>query len=160
MNLIGEAVIVPMSLIALVTGLIQGLGTRWGLFKYRWVTTKLLLTVGATLLLLLHQFKVVAPAAKRISALAVGTLPDGTFAPLGTQLVVDASLALLVLLMTTMLSVYKPWGLSAYGRSSQGAVLRGSVERRNSRLKIAIFVGAVLAGLIAKHLATGGLSHH
>ena len=33
-----------MSLASFLIGVIQGLGTRWGLFKYWWVTTKLVLT--------------------------------------------------------------------------------------------------------------------
>jgi hypothetical protein len=34
MNLIGLVAIVPLSLAALLTGLIQSLGTHWGLFKH------------------------------------------------------------------------------------------------------------------------------
>src|SRR5882762_9473464 len=54
MNLIGEFVIVPMSFAALATGLVQALGTEWGLLRYTWVLLKFVLTVGATVLLLLH----------------------------------------------------------------------------------------------------------
>ncbi len=34
MNLIGQFMIVPLSLAALATGLIQSLGTHWGLFRH------------------------------------------------------------------------------------------------------------------------------
>src|SRR5438128_247342 len=47
-------VIVPFSLASLLTGLVQALGTTWGLFRHYWVVTKLLLTSFATLLLLVH----------------------------------------------------------------------------------------------------------
>jgi len=53
MDLIGLFIIVPMSLAALATGLIQALGTEWGLFQHYWVLVKFLLTIGATFLLLL-----------------------------------------------------------------------------------------------------------
>jgi hypothetical protein len=159
MNVIGWTVIVPMSLAALVTGLIQGLGTRWGLLKYTWVTTKLVLTILATALLMLHQFTAVAAAAQRISALAVGTLPDAGFGALQTQLVVDAGLAILVLLVTTTLSIYKPWGLSAYGRRRGGTATAAGSDSRTSNLKIALVVVLALA-IAGMHILKGGLHHH
>jgi hypothetical protein len=53
MELLGWYVIVPFSLAALATGLVQSLGTEWGLFKYYWVVAKLGLTVLATIILFL-----------------------------------------------------------------------------------------------------------
>ncbi len=55
MDLIGWFVIVPCSLITLVIGIVQSLGTKWGLLRHYWVLIKFLLTVGATVLLLLHM---------------------------------------------------------------------------------------------------------
>ncbi len=40
MELIGWYVIVPFSFAALLSGLIQSLGTQWGLFRHWWVLTK------------------------------------------------------------------------------------------------------------------------
>jgi hypothetical protein len=160
MNVIGWTVIVPMSLAALVTGLIQGLGTRWGLLKYTWVTTKLVLTILATALLMLHQLTAVAVAARRISALAVGTLPDAGFWALRTQLVVDAGLAILVLLVTTTLSIYKPWGLSSYGRRRLGSAAAAQTDSPSSNLKIALVVVLALATFAGMHILKGGLHHH
>ena len=54
MHLITWFVIVPLSLAALSTGIVQSLGTTWGLFDHYWVGTKLLLTVLATAILLVH----------------------------------------------------------------------------------------------------------
>jgi hypothetical protein len=160
MNVVGAVVIVPMSLAALVTGLIQGLGTRWGLFKYTWVTTKLALTILATVLLMLHQFTAVATAAKRISALAAGALPDTSFGGLRSQLVVDAILAIVVLLVTTTLSIYKPWGLSTYGRRQLGTAAAARSEPRSSPLKVALIVVLVAAMFAGVHILKGGLHHH
>src|SRR5260370_41875172 len=52
MNLLGLFIIVPLSLAALATGLVQSLGTEWGLVRFYWVLVKLVLTIGSTLLLL------------------------------------------------------------------------------------------------------------
>jgi hypothetical protein len=157
MNLMGQFIIVPLSLAALLTGLVQSLGTHWGLFRHYWVLMKFLLTVGATILLLLHQFVAVASAARRVSATAVGTLPD--VGRLGPQLVGDAGLAVLVLLVTTTLSVYKPWGLTRYGRRTADAS-RATADSPRLGVKIALaLIAAAVAGFVVLHLVGGGLHH-
>src|SRR6267154_5014253 len=52
MDLIGWFVIVPFSLAALLTGLVQSLGTPWGLFRHWWIVAKLVLTIFAVVILL------------------------------------------------------------------------------------------------------------
>src|SRR6516225_174387 len=91
MELTGWFVIVPLSLAALLTGLVQSLGTEWGLFRYYWILVKCVLTVGAVTILLLHM-----PAVSRMAG--------------ATAEIVHAGGGLLVLLAATALSVYKPWG--------------------------------------------------
>ncbi|MEV6524511.1 hypothetical protein AB0M43_21365 [Longispora sp. NPDC051575] len=54
MELIGWFVLVPLALASLLTGLIQSMGTEWGLFWHYWVLVKLLITVLATVVLLLY----------------------------------------------------------------------------------------------------------
>src|SRR5262249_44001462 len=110
-ELVGWLVIVPCSFAALATGLIQSLGTEWGLLRYYWVATKFVLTLGATGLLLVHMTVV-----RHASDLATGATAAGNFRNLQVRLVFDAALAMIVLLSNTTLSVYKPWGLTAYGR--------------------------------------------
>ncbi len=115
MELIGWFVIVPFSLAALLTGLVQSLGTQWGLFRYYWIVMKFVLTTGATVVLLQHL-----QAVSRMSALAAETtLSSADFRALRVQLVVHAAGGLLVLLAATTLSVYKPWGMTSYGRRKQ-----------------------------------------
>src|SRR5229473_2107668 len=63
MNLICLYIIVPLSLTALATGLIQSLGTKWGLFQHYWVLIKFLLTILSITVLLMHQFTAMAEAA-------------------------------------------------------------------------------------------------
>jgi hypothetical protein len=114
MKVIGLFVIVPLSFAALLTGIVQSMGTEWGLVRHYWILLKLALSIGSTLLLLLHQFTAVAGAAKAVLGGTAGSLPDA--GPAGMQLAWDAGLAVLVLLLITVLSVYKPWGLTSYGR--------------------------------------------
>jgi hypothetical protein len=55
MDLTARFVIVPSTLASLLTGLIQSLGTPWGLFRHYWVVVKLLLTVFAAIVLLVRM---------------------------------------------------------------------------------------------------------
>jgi hypothetical protein len=162
MNLVGESVVVPLGIASLLTGLIQSLGTPWGLFRYYWVTVKFALTIGATSLLLLHQFTAVAGAAKRVSATAAGTLPE--VGHLGTQLVGDATLAVVVLLLNTLLSIYKPWGKTSYGRRPEESTpgTEGNVMQapRPGRLRNVLLVLALVLGLIMLHFSCGPGHHH
>jgi hypothetical protein len=115
MELIGWFVIVPFSLAALLAGLVESLGTQWGLFRHWWVSVKFLLTTGATIVLLQHM-----PAVTRMSGVARDmTLSVTDFRALRIQLVAHAGSGLLVLLAATVLSVYKPWGLTPYGLRKQ-----------------------------------------
>lgn len=113
MNLIGQFVIVPLSLAALLTGLVQSLGTEWGLFRHYWIVAKFVLTIGAIIVLLLHM-----PTVSRMSHIATRmTFSSADFDAVRIQLVVHAAGGLLVLLAATVLSVYKPSGKTQYGAS-------------------------------------------
>jgi hypothetical protein len=108
------SVIVPLSFASLLSGLVSALGTSWGLFRYYWVLVKLLLTVGATILLLVHTRPI------GVMAAAAQSTSSGTdLRSLQIQLVVDSAAALLVLLVSSTLGVFKPGGLTRYGWRTQ-----------------------------------------
>jgi hypothetical protein len=115
MELTGWYVIVPLSGAALVTGLVQSLGSKWGLFRHYWVIFKLLIAVVASVLLLLHM----RPISYVAKVAATSTLSANELRGLRLQLVADAGAALLVLLVATVLSVFKPQGLTRYGYRKQ-----------------------------------------
>jgi len=115
MELTARFVIVPLALASLLSGLIQSLGTPWGLFRHYWVLVKLLLSIFATIILL-KKMPLIGYAARR----AMETpLSSADLQVAGMQLVVHAAGGILVLLVITTLSVYKPWGLTSYGRTKQ-----------------------------------------
>jgi uncharacterized membrane protein len=115
MELTSWFVIVPLSLASPLTGLVQSLGTTWGLFRHYWVLAKLLITIPASIVLLLHM----QPIRRVAGVAAETTLSSGDLGGLRIQLVANAGAALLVLLVATTLSVYKPRGLTRYGRRKQ-----------------------------------------
>lgn len=115
MQSIARFVVVPLMLASLLTGLIQSLGTAWGLFRQYWVLVKLLLTVFATVVLL-SKMELIGYAARLAQE---ATLPRADLREAGIQLVFHAIGGLLVLLVPTILSVYKPPGLTRYGWRKQ-----------------------------------------
>jgi hypothetical protein len=115
MNLTGWYVIVPLCFASLVTGLLQALGTSWGLLRHHWVVAKLLIAILATVVLMVHM----QPISDLGRAAADQTLGLGDHRDVRVQLVADAAVALLVLLVATALSVYKPRGLTRYGWRKQ-----------------------------------------
>jgi putative copper export protein len=115
MNLTAWFVIVPLSLASLLTGLVQSLGTTWGLFRHYWVLAKLLLTAFATIVLLL-KMELIGYLA---GVAAETTLSSADHRAARIELVVHAAGGLLVLLVPAALSVYKPRGMTQYGRRKQ-----------------------------------------
>lgn len=115
MDLTARFVIVPLAFASLLTGLIQSLATPWGLFQHYWVLAKLLLTVFATVVLLV-KMELVGHAARLATET---TLSRADLAAAGVQLVVHAAGGLLVLFVPAVLSVYKPPGVTRYGQRKQ-----------------------------------------
>ena len=100
------AVIVPFSIAALLTGVVQSLGTPWGLFRHHWVVTKLALTVLATIILLVHT----QPIGRVAASAAAGALASTDLQGLRIQLIADAAAGVVAMVVATTLSVYKPVG--------------------------------------------------
>jgi hypothetical protein len=106
-------VLVPLAFASLLTGLIQALGTTWGLVRHYWVLFKLLINVAATAVLLLYMetFDSMADVAADPRS-ELGAVRN--VSPL-----LHATLAVLLLVVATTLAVYKPRGLTRYGRRRQ-----------------------------------------
>jgi hypothetical protein len=175
MELIGWYVIVPLSLATLLAGLVESIGTPWGLFRHWWVFVKFLLTTGTTIVLLRHMRAITG-----MSGIAADRSLSATdFRALRIQLVVHAGGGLLVLLAATILSVFKPWGMTPYGLRKQRERGKVSLSDLPSRSKSGVevvpesttktprwvyVVGIHVIGLallfLVIHLAGGGVRSH
>ena len=175
MNLICQYIIVPLSLGALVTGLIQSLATQWGLFRHYWVVVKLLLTILSVVVLLTHQFTAMAKAVELLSGVSAQTLPRAELGGVAFVLVRASGLGMVVLLVVTTLSVYKPWGLTAYGRRKQQErryessrspespkpdIETGDGVPRGLKIFVAAGIGAVVVIMLVSMHLTGHGFHH
>lgn len=154
MEIIGWFVIIPACFGTLLTGLIQSLGTQWGLFRYYWVLVKLLLTIVATVVLLLHM----QPISYMADMASGMTLSNSNLEGLGIQLIADAGAAMLILLIATTLSVYKPWGVTPYGlRRLQEQQKRASNRRQTIKKSWLLYI---LTGLICLVILMFIILHH
>jgi hypothetical protein len=160
MELIGWSVIVPLSLAALLSGLVQSLGTEWGLFRHTWITAKFVMASVGSVVLLVHM-----RAVGQMAGFARATsLAPGEFGDLRISLVVHALGGAILLLSATALSIYKPWGLTPYGRRIQSEkAAPAAVEAPPRRLGFYIalgIIGTLLLLLVLHHLAGGGPRHY
>lgn len=106
-------VLLPLAFASLITGIVQSLGTAWGLFRHYWVVFKLLINLFAAVILLIYMgtFRAMARVAADPSSdldLVRSASPA-----------LHATLALLILLVATVLAVYKPRGMTRYGWRKQ-----------------------------------------
>jgi hypothetical protein len=123
MELTGWYVIVPLALASLLTGLVMSVGTQWGLFRHYWVLFSLLLTILATVVLLLHM-----PTVSFLADVAAEA-DEASLVGLGGDLF-HPGVGLVVLLVIQVLNVYKPRGMTPYGWRKQQEERRKQHEQR------------------------------
>jgi hypothetical protein len=158
MELTGWYVIVPFCLAAMVSGLVMSLGTPWGLFRYYWVLVKFLITVIA--ILILFGFTQTLGSLRELAANR--TLSIDELRSLNQSPALHSGGGLVALLVTTILAVYKPWGMTPYGRRKQrnGVATDGPVSINRAWLYAMLgALGLVLLFLLL-HLLRGGAQSH
>ena len=106
------AILVPwtvpaLSVLIVTTGVLLGVGTKWGLVRYWWVGVKLVLSLILTALV----FVSLLPAVSAINVPAA-TSGDQVRAALGdpTMFLYPPVVSALTLLAAVVISVTKPWG--------------------------------------------------
>jgi len=139
------AVIVPLSLLSPATGIAQSLWTPWGVVRHYWVLVKLLVTLPCTAILLLHML----PTTRLAAAAAQGQLDGMAMHDLRVQLVADSAIAVVALVFTTVLAIYKPRG------TTMGAE---PIPTWVKRLRDSALVG--VAAFLLVHLLGGGMGQH
>lgn len=172
MELIGWYLIVPLALVSLLTGVVMSLGTRWGLFYHYWVLVSFMLTIVATAVLLQHM-----PTVSFFASVAAVT-DSANVSELRAALrgeLLHAGVGVLLLLVIQALNVYKPQGMTSYGRQrvsqftlssrSTDDVRPGpSLGAINGTPRWVQVVGIHAIGLallfVVFHLAGGGMGSH
>ncbi|MGH3871981.1 MAG: hypothetical protein ACRDSR_10790 [Pseudonocardiaceae bacterium] len=117
MGALAAWVLIPVVFVSLVSGLVLALSTPWGLVRHWWVLAKCAITMVLTatgLLLMLPR---------------LGQIAAGDGEPVQLQSLLARSLALVLLLAATGLSVVKPWGKTPWGKTPWGQTTRGQTTR-------------------------------
>lgn len=108
-HLASAYLVAPLAVLSLGTGLLLGLLTPWGVFKYWWVTIKLAITVVLTAIVLFVVVPRLGTVAASVTA-ASGPLPEGS----RLSLVIAPVIASSLLVLNVVLAVFKPgWRLRA-----------------------------------------------
>ncbi|UPK75276.1 hypothetical protein MU582_01150 [Nocardioidaceae bacterium SCSIO 66511] len=107
---LGMIAVWPMftaGLVCLTTGVLLGLGTKYGLLRYWWVTIKLCLNIILTTLVLVA----LRPGVNDLDAYGRAVLAGETPSPVDTgQMGFPPTVSLTALTIAVTLSVFKPWG--------------------------------------------------
>jgi hypothetical protein len=158
-------VLVPLAHASLLSGVVLSLGTTWGLFRHYWVLVKLGITVFATVILMIYM-----GTFRQMAGVAADPVVDVRLVRNPSPLV-HSVLALILLVVATLLGIYKPFGETPYGRSIRR-------ERHSDRLADATVIGrfpactsrwtywgwivviALFALFIAAHLMSRGVHGH
>lgn len=109
LNTLTRTVLFPLSVLTLITGILQALFTPWGLWKHYWVVFKLFFTLVAAVVLW-----------KEMGTISMLTDMAGNLTPEGHQqglmgLSVHSGVGALLLLGINLLSVLKPRGETGWG---------------------------------------------
>ncbi|MFJ8196962.1 DUF2269 domain-containing protein [Streptomyces sp. NPDC096152] len=110
MEMLGDVLIIPLSLLTLASGVALALGTPWGLFRYYWVSAKFWLTLAATAASIFALTARLHDAADAVARHPVGPISGMDLGFIRYNMVIVPAVALLLYLINVTLSVFKPWG--------------------------------------------------
>lgn len=152
-------VLVPLAHASLLSGIVISLGTPWGLIRHYWVVLKLLITAFATVILLIYMgtFRQMAGVA------ADPTVELGLVRNLSPAL--HATLALVLLVVATVLGVYKPFGMTPYGSRRQAerrpAITASALTSTGTPPwpYVAVVIAIVALLFVLLHFAGGHVRH-
>ncbi|MCW2919815.1 MAG: hypothetical protein JWN52_7883 [Actinomycetia bacterium] len=114
MGILGDLLLIPISLTAFVTGVLLALGTPWGLFRHRWVVVKFWLTLIAVVLTPLSLLPGIHDAIAAVSNTPADQLADTGGA--GRGLIYAGCVSLSMYTTSVVLSIFKPWNRTAFGK--------------------------------------------
>jgi hypothetical protein len=116
MDLLVAAVLVPLALAALTTGVLLGLGTRWGLARHWWVLAKLALAIVLVSAAVLVLRPSLDQAAADALAVPLAELPAAGIGQVAVRVTTAPIVGVLLLTTAVVLAVYKPWGQTRFRR--------------------------------------------
>lgn len=152
-------VILPLGVTSFATGIIQALGTAWGLIRHYWIVFKLVLTATATAVLLMK----LAPISYLAEMAAQPSFSSSDLVGLRASTMLHAAGGVVVLVLVAGLAIRKPRGLTPYGaRKHDEESHAGGRSDDNLMLgtplwiKVLAVISAIIALVIGVMLVGGG----
>ena len=109
-GLLGPAMLIPFGAATLVSGLLLGWGTKWGVLRHWWVAAKLAISVGLLVAVTVVVNGRLREASDRALEGRVEDLGQATLGAVGHPVIGSSAAAVALLVAATALSIYKPWG--------------------------------------------------
>ena len=103
--------ILPLNLVSFASGILSSLLTRWGLVRHYWVLIKLLINTVATVFLVLYL--------RTLSLLGESARVAADPATRDPSPVLHAAAAAALLLAAMTLAIYKPRGVTGFGKKQR-----------------------------------------
>ncbi len=114
MDLLLSAVLLPFAPTALVTGILLGLGSHWGVVRHYWVLTKLVLTLAAATAAVLLLRPALNESAANVLAVPLADLPATGTGPVAIRVMAGPTIGVLMMTAAVVLAVSKPWGRTRF----------------------------------------------
>lgn len=109
LKLIDDWLIIPGALGIILSGVVYGIWTNWGFFKYRWITVKWVLTIGMVLLGTFLMGPWVNGNVYPVEKISNYTLDNKEFFNHVMQTILWGSIQVTLLIMVVVISVLRPW---------------------------------------------------
>ena len=122
-------VVPALALGMLVTGVLLGLGTRYGLVQWTWVLVKLVIGVVLSVLVLVALLPGVLGIPESLSGSA--TEVRDAVGGAATDLIFPPIVSFTLLGVALVLSIWKPWGRTRWGRRPTDDFARSSASTRH-----------------------------
>jgi hypothetical protein len=106
MSLFTLQLLIPAGLLTLATGILLGLGSKFGLIRYWWVVGKLAINIVLTLAVLFA----LRPSINEAEEAGRELTPRAELGGLPADLVFPPAVSIVALGFATYLSIFKPWG--------------------------------------------------
>ncbi|MDQ3784531.1 MAG: hypothetical protein M3360_06605 [Actinomycetota bacterium] len=110
MHIFDLAIVIPLVVVSIVTGLVVSLGTHWGLIKNWWVLTKFAIALSIPIFAGVKENFWVRELAEKTAA-----DPGADLGGVDLKLAVCMVAFCAALWTATVLSIYKPWGRTRWG---------------------------------------------
>ena len=140
MHIFDLAIVIPLVLLSILTGLVVSLGTHWGLIKNWWVLTKVAIALSSPIFAGVKENFWVRGLAEKTA-----TNPTADLGGVDLKLAVCIVAFCAALWSATALSIYKPWGRTPWGERQLGrdrALARGA-RPASARTSASLWRGAV-----------------